>query len=61
MIKEKRKTRKTSEDNGKEIMTRIKNERVLGGNAINNELLKESSSKSHTDQTIHAPRQIGQP
>ena len=61
MIKEKRKRRKTSEDNGKEIMPRIKNERILGGNTINNELVKESSSKSHTGKesmhtTTHQPK-----
>ena len=55
MIKEKRKRRKASEDIGKEIMPRIKNERALGGNTITNKVVKETSSKSHTDQTIHAP------
>ena len=47
IINEKRKSRKASEDNGKEIMSSIKNERVLGGNTITNELVKESSSKSY--------------
>ena len=61
MIKEKRTIKKVSEGNGIEIMLRIKNERVLGGNTITNKVVKETSSKSHTDQTIHAPRQIGQP
>ena len=47
MIKEKRKRRKASEDNGREILSSIKNERVLGGNTITNELVQESSSKSY--------------
>ena len=55
MITEKRKRRKAREDDGKEIMPRIKNGQVLGGNTITNEVVKETSSKSHTDQTIHAP------
>ena len=50
MIKEKRKRRKASEDNGKEIMSSVKNERVLGGNTITNELVKESSSKSYNSK-----------
>ena len=54
MIKAKRKRRKTSKDNGKETMPRIKNERVLGGNTINNKLVKKSSSKSHAGkESIH--------
>ena len=48
MIKAKEKRRKTSEDNGKETLPRIKNEQVLDGNNINNKLVKESLSKSHT-------------
>ena len=50
MIKEKRKRIKASEDNGKEIMSSVKNERVLGGNTITNELVKESSSKSYNSK-----------
>ena len=35
-------------------MPRIKNERVLGSNTINNEIVKESSSKSHTgEESMH--------
>ena len=52
---EKRTIRNTSEDNGIEIMPRINNERVIDGNIITNEVIKETSSKSHTEQTIHAP------
>ena len=47
MIKEKRKRRKASEDNEKDIMSSIKNERVLGGNAITNDFVQESSSKAY--------------
>merc|ERR1712238_381016 len=47
-IKAKKERRKTSEDKGKETISRIKNERVVGGNTANNALVKESSSKSHT-------------
>ena len=46
-IKSKKNRRKTSEDNGKETIPRIKNERLIGGTTANNELFKESSSKSH--------------
>ena len=44
-IKSKKERRKTSEDDGKQIITRIRKERVVGGNTVNNELGKEISSK----------------
>ena len=47
MIKEKRKRRKASEDNGREILSSINNERVLGGNTITNDFVQESSSKAY--------------
>ena len=52
MITTKEKRRKTSEDNGKETLPRIKNEQVLGDNTINKKLVKESSSKSHAGEFI---------
>ena len=46
-IKSKKDRRKTSKDNGKETIPRIKNERLVGGNTANNKLVKALSSKSH--------------
>merc|ERR1712238_692 len=53
-IKAKKERRKTGEDNGKETISIIKNERVVGCNTANNALVKESSSKLHTGkENIH--------
>ena len=53
-IKTNKERRKTSEDDGKQTIPRIKNERVVGGNTADNELVKKLSSKSHNGkENIH--------
>ena len=53
-IKTKKERRNTSKDDGKQTMSRIKNDRLVGGNTANNKLVKELSSKSHNGkENIH--------